>query len=310
MNQSAPFWDFIASLEDQGASNPFFNAYTGGSNRNADNGDAWHERGRFPHRGRHGPYQNPSHREDQPSSPAADERSPASPPDYEESHQPPPNDDAGEGPSGPPPHPHDHPHPRHGPHGHGHGPEFRRGCPGRRGGWWGRHRGPPAFGQFPFGGFGGGFGGGFDPSHIAEFLQSQFGGVSTSRDGPTEGTASSGDFKPLVDVFDTETAFVVHISLPGAKKEDVGVNWDAEKSEIIIGGVIYKPGDEEFLKTLALDERKEVGAFERKVRLGSRANPAQVDVDGIYAKLEDGILRVEVPKLDKDYVEIKKVDVE
>ena len=43
---------------------------------------------------------------------------------------------------------------------------------------------------------------------------------------------------------------------------------------------------------------------------GSRANPAQVDADSITAKLEDGILVIEVPKLDKDYVEIKKVDIE
>lgn len=125
--------------------------------------------------------------------------------------------------------------------------------------------------------------------------------------GAREGTSE--DFKPEADIFDTETAYVVHVSLPGAKKEDVGVNWDSEKSELSIAGVIYRPGDEDFLKTLALDERK-VGAFERKVRLGSRANPAQVDADMITAKLEDGILRVDVPKLDKDYVEIKKVDIE
>jgi HSP20 family protein len=116
------------------------------------------------------------------------------------------------------------------------------------------------------------------------------------------------DFKPDVDVFDTESAFVIHASLPGAAKEDVGVSWDAEKSELSIAGVIYRPGDEELLKTLAMDERK-VGPFDRKVRLGSRANPAQVDADMITAKLEDGVLRVEVPKLDKDYVEIKKVDI-
>lgn len=117
------------------------------------------------------------------------------------------------------------------------------------------------------------------------------------------------DFKPEVDVFDTAEAFVVHVSLPGAKKEDVGVNWDAEKSELNVAGVIYRPGDEEFLKTLAMEERK-IGAFERKVRLGSRANPAQVDIDGITAKMEDGVLTVEVPKLDSGYVEIKKVDIE
>lgn len=103
----------------------------------------------------------------------------------------------------------------------------------------------------------------------------------------------------------------VHVSLPGAKKEDVAVSWDAEKSALTISGVVYRPGDEELLKTLALDERKEVGAFERKVRLGSRVNPAAVDVEGITAKLEDGILRVEVPKLGDDgFVEVTRVEVE
>ena len=137
-------------------------------------------------------------------------------------------------------------------------------------------------------------------------FQSQlFGGEESSK----ESKDKSEDFKPEVDVFDTEDRFVVHVSLPGAKKEDVAVSWDAEKSELVLGGVVYRPGDEDFLKTLALDERK-VGAFERKVRLGSRANPAQVDVDAITAKMEDGVLRIDVPKLDSGYVEIKKVDIE
>lgn len=151
-----------------------------------------------------------------------------------------------------------------------------------------------------------------DPANLGNFIAEQIGNAARAQDVPSaEGaTASNGDFKPLVDVFDTETAFVAHVSLPGAKKEDVGVSWDSENSELIIGGVVYRPGDEEFLKTLAMDERVEVGAFERKVRLGTQANPASVDVDAIFAKLEDGILRIEVPKLDKDYVEIKKVDVE
>ncbi|KAJ4333234.1 hypothetical protein N0V87_007790 [Didymella glomerata] len=117
------------------------------------------------------------------------------------------------------------------------------------------------------------------------------------------------DFSPEADIFDTASAYIIHISLPGAKKEDVGVNWDAEKSELSVAGVIYRPGDEEFLKTLAMNERK-VGPFERKIRLGSRANPAHVDAEGITAKLEDGVLRVEVRKEDEGFVEIKKVDIE
>ena len=96
----------------------------------------------------------------------------------------------------------------------------------------------------------------------------------------------------------------------GRKKEDVGVNWDADRSELNVAGVIYRPGDEEFLKTLALDERK-VGVFERKVRLGSRQAPAaQVESEGISARMEDGILMITIPKVDKDFVEVRKVDIE
>lgn len=117
------------------------------------------------------------------------------------------------------------------------------------------------------------------------------------------------DFTPEADIFDTNSAYIIHISLPGAKKEDVGVNWDAEKSELSVAGVIYRPGDEELLKTLAMNERK-VGPFERKIRLGTRANPAHVDAEGITAKLEDGVLKVEVRKENEGFVEIKKVDIE
>lgn len=138
----------------------------------------------------------------------------------------------------------------------------------------------------------------------------QFTGSSNENGaGNTNRSAEHADHTPEADIFDTESAYVVHVSLPGAKKEDVGVNWDAEKSELSVAGVIYRLGDEEFIKTLAVDERK-VGAFEKKIRLGTRANPASIDADGITAKLEDGVLRVEVPKLDSGYVEVRKVDIE
>ncbi|KAI9761790.1 MAG: hypothetical protein M1840_001709 [Geoglossum simile] len=127
---------------------------------------------------------------------------------------------------------------------------------------------------------------------------------------PHAGTdANNQDHTPPADVFDTEDGYVIHISLPGVRKEDVGINWDADKSELGVAGVIYRPGNEEFLKTLALDERT-VGAFEKKVRLGNSRHPAKVDDEAITAKLEDGVLIVTIPKQDKEYVEVKKVDIE
>ncbi|KAF2815614.1 HSP20-like chaperone [Mytilinidion resinicola] len=285
VNQSAPFWDFVANLEQQGQAHPFFAAQQGreaGEERETSGdeqpfgpwGHPWARRG-----GPRGPYRH---------------RGPPPPPEAPAQPEGPPAPyTPGEGPSDAPQPPHhehpDHEHPRH------EGPPHHRGCGGRRGRGFG--------GRGGIGGFGGPWMGG--PFNLASLATQLFG---QDNEGETK-DASSDDFKPEADVFDTESAFVIHVSLPGAKKEDVGVNWDAEKSEVSIAGVIYRPGDEEFLKTLALDERK-IGAFERKVRLGSRANPAQVDADMITAKLEDGILRVEVPKQDRDYVEIKKVDIE
>jgi len=302
-NRSAPFWDFIASMEEQAASPPLFgnrgNNDDTNNEYNNDNGfNPWPQSwpahpafgfGPFPHRGRGGhgwPYANHS----------ASQQTPAG----DETQQEKTEKEGEAGPSesrGPPPpsaeQAQDGANPRGGPGG------FRgRGCGSRgRGAWGARGRGPhhgPGPQGFPpmMGGFGA----------LANMFQEQLFGQQASNN-------KDEDFKPEVDVFDTPEAFVVHVSLPGAKKEDVGVNWDAEKSELGIAGVVYRPGDEEFLKTLAMDERK-VGAFERKVRLGSRASPAQVDVDGITARMQDGVLTVEVPKLDSGYVEIKKVDIE
>jgi len=129
--------------------------------------------------------------------------------------------------------------------------------------------------------------------------------------GETVPEDSENSFTPPVDVFSTEKAFVLHVALPGAKKEDVGVNWDVEKGLLNLAGVVYRQGDEEFLKTLSKSERK-VGVFERSVKLppGSEEKE-EIDGDAITAKLEDGVLVVTVPKVEKEenWTEVKKVDI-
>jgi HSP20 family protein len=228
---------------------------------------------------------------------------------------------------------------RHG-HGHGHGHGHRRAGrfhhhgphdgsgSGSEGGAWGRHWGGPwgwghhrRHGRGGWGAWGGhhhGRGGPFahvfgpgGPLNAANVPCPRCGtNLLDVFLGPNWGAANDqGDWRPDVDVFETDSAFVVHVPLPGANKEDVGVTWEAETCELAIAGVVHRPGDEAFLKTLAVGERK-VGAFERKIKLGSRATATQVDVDGITAKLENGLLVVDVPKLKNDFVEIKKVDIE
>jgi len=63
--------------------------------------------------------------------------------------------------------------------------------------------------------------------------------------------------------------------------------------------------------TLSLDERR-VGAFEREVKL---AEGVEIDDARISAKLEDGVLRVTVPKVvhndeEDEYVDVKRIELE
>ncbi|KAI1489280.1 HSP20-like chaperone [Biscogniauxia mediterranea] len=208
-------------------------------------------------------------------------------------------------PPGAPNHPR-HPHHRGPPHGFG--PRSRRG--GRcersgRGGRGGRHPPPPPY-EGPFD---------FRPLIHAfsthPFAQAFRDYVGQNRAGPSgeQNEQQDGSFVPPVDIFNTEKAFVLHVSLPGANKEDIGVNWDGEK--VNIAGVIYRPGNEEFLQTLTSSERR-IGMFERSIKLPPAGSDEKDDVDGlsITAKMENGILIVTVPKTEKEWTQIHKIDVE
>ncbi|KAF2194607.1 hypothetical protein K469DRAFT_706078 [Zopfia rhizophila CBS 207.26] len=304
INQSAPFWDFIANMEQQGQNHPFFSGNNNNNNNDNDEEERGPGGGRPPpfspwgwgHPGM--PFHGRGHHRGPPPPPEAEPEKPRKNPEQTEGER----NDNGEGPSNSSDN-EDCPRGSWGGWGHGYGRceagRGRHGSGPHGGRGFGRHghHGGPYHGRHGgWGSWGGrGWGGPLNPFN---FFDTNNANVNEDK-----------DFEPEADVFDTDSSFIIHVSLPGAKKEDVGVNWDAEKSELSIAGVIYRPGDEEFLKTLAMDERK-VGPFERKVRLGTRANPAQVDADMITAKLEDGVLKVEVPKIDTGFVEVRKVDIQ
>ncbi|KAI0096147.1 HSP20-like chaperone [Nemania sp. FL0031] len=218
---------------------------------------------------------------------------------------PPPPQDPFSPPPPPPPRGH-HPHPPP-----PFGPPRGRGGRFGRGGW--RHRQPPPAYSGPFD---------FRPlmhalsTHpLAQTWrnytdQSRSGAASAApqQEGQTQ-QQQDDVFVPPVDIFSTEKAYVLHVALPGAAKEDIGVNWDGDK--VNIAGVVHRPGDEEFLSTLASSERK-VGMFERSIKLPPPGSNDNEDVDGygITAKMENGILIVTVPKAEKDWTEVHKVEIE
>ncbi|KAI2790931.1 hypothetical protein POX_c03783 [Penicillium oxalicum] len=189
-------------------------------------------------------------------------------------------------------------HPAHGgPDGTGHQRRCGRG-PHGRGGGRGRHHGGarPPFSPGP----------GFPNLEFLRNIASQF-GVQFP-----EPTPEGVDFVPSVDVFDTPAKFIVHTSLPGAKKEDVSIDYDPAEATLHIAGVIYRPGvNEDLHHALVMQERaREVGVFQRDVHLGTHETPAVISVDEVTARLEEGVLIVTLPKVERKPEAKRKIIVE
>lgn len=128
---------------------------------------------------------------------------------------------------------------------------------------------------------------------------------------PDQGETDNDSFVPPVDTFNTENAYVLHVALPGCSKEDVGVHWDADKGEVKVAGVVYRPGNETFIQGLVTGERR-IGMFERSIKLPPTGVDEKEDIDGfnITAKMENGLLVITVPKVEKEWTDVRKVDIE
>jgi len=127
-------------------------------------------------------------------------------------------------------------------------------------------------------------------------------GLGLTADRFTAGrTSQDVNFEPRADIFENNDVYTIHLSLPGAKKSDIGVDYDGEHSILRITGVVHRPEvDEQMLKELVVDGRKrETGVFEKAIRLGTKRDPASIDVAGINAKMSDGVLVVRIPKVAK-----------
>lgn len=96
--------------------------------------------------------------------------------------------------------------------------------------------------------------------------------------------APAGTWAPVVDVVETEAAYVLSVELPGVAREDVDLSADGRVLEL--SGRRPQPAGGSF----ALMERS-YGPFRRTFEL-----PSPVDADAVSAELVDGVLTVTVPK--------------
>jgi len=94
---------------------------------------------------------------------------------------------------------------------------------------------------------------------------------------------------PALDVHENDKAFVVTVELPGSKREDVQIE--------VHENVLSIRGEKKSERESASEKRHYVermyGSFSRSFTL-----PSNADVEHIRAQFKDGVLTVELPKVE------------
>jgi HSP20 family protein len=90
---------------------------------------------------------------------------------------------------------------------------------------------------------------------------------------------------PPVDIEEQEDAWVVEADLPGVKRDDVTV--ELHEGELAIHGEVKEKERAGILRR----RTRRTGQFDYRVSL-----PGELDADAVEADLNDGVLRVRLPK--------------
>ncbi|KAG0146116.1 hypothetical protein CROQUDRAFT_63140 [Cronartium quercuum f. sp. fusiforme G11] len=97
--------------------------------------------------------------------------------------------------------------------------------------------------------------------------------------------------RPKMDIVETEDAFVVSTELPGAKKEDIAIEF--QNGRLTVRSETKAPI--EYTQGSVRVSERVFGTFGRTV-----AVPSNTSYDQIKATFNDGVLELKVPKLKND----------
>ena len=106
---------------------------------------------------------------------------------------------------------------------------------------------------------------------------------------------------PAIDIRDTGEGYQMEAEFPGMSKEDVEI-------EIVRGGLRVSAKKEE-----TVEEKREGFIRRERGSLSFRRDvplPEDSDVEGIRARLEDGVLRIDIPKKERPVEKKRLVEVE
>jgi len=122
--------------------------------------------------------------------------------------------------------------------------------------------------------------------------------LSTLEQGESRG---DNDNIPLVDIFETADNFVVEVELPGFERSDVSLSICCNM--LVIEGVKREEKGGQQVTYICVE--RSFGRFSRTVEI-----PPAVDINGIKAKYEKGLLSVTFPRLKDKSAIIRNIPIE
>ena len=130
----------------------------------------------------------------------------------------------------------------------------------------------------------------WDPFRNMTTLQDRINRIfdeTASRSKEYDDEVSKCDWRPIVDIYDSEKAIVISAELPGVTKENITLN--VKENILTLKG--ERKAEEEVKHENYYRKERCFGAFERAFTL-----PSAVDPGKITANFKDGILKIEIPK--------------
>mgnify|MGYP001121166250 CR=1 FL=1 len=118
--------------------------------------------------------------------------------------------------------------------------------------------------------------------------------------GFTSPTLGKGVF-PVMDVTETPEQFIIEAEVPGIQKENLKLS--IKKDELVIEGEKKEENKKEGESFLRIE--RSYGSFRRSIRL-----PSEIDQSKVKAKYENGVLKISLPKTEKEKPKEIEVKVE
>ena len=96
-------------------------------------------------------------------------------------------------------------------------------------------------------------------------------------------------YSPAVDIFENDNSITVLADMPGVKAQNLNI--DLRESVLTLTGRVTDPENEKELDVLS---EYQTGTFFRQFTLAETIDQSKID-----AKLTDGVLRLELPKIER-----------